>query len=82
MTKYFLDKSDRTEERVDVGEKPFQVSLNLSAGIQFNITEQIGIYAEPGASYYFKDGTDLETIYKEKPLNFNINMGLRLTIGK
>ena len=32
--------------------------------------------------YYFDDRSPLSTIYKEKPLNFNLNLGVRYTIGK
>lgn len=70
-----------TTERVSLGEKPFQFSANISAGLQFNITSNLGLYVEPGASYYVNDGSSLSTFYKEHPLNFNINAGLRLSIG-
>lgn len=63
------------------GEKPFQWSGNLSAGLQIRLAPTVGIFAEPGVSYYFDDGSSLSTIYKEKPCNFNINLGLRLTFG-
>ena len=69
------------KERVSLGEKPFQLSANLSAGLQFNITPYLGIYVEPGISYYFNDGSSLSTFYKEHPWNFNINAGLRLSVG-
>ena len=36
---------------------------------------------EPGDSYYFKDGSSLKTIYKDKPFNFNFNLGVRFTFG-
>ena len=42
----------------------------------------VGVYVEPGVSYYFDDRSPLSTIYKEKPLNFNLNLGVRYTIGK
>ena len=42
----------------------------------------VGVYVEPGVSYYFDDRSTLSTIYKEKPLNFNLNLGVRYTIGK
>ena len=71
----------RATERMSLGEKPFQISANISAGVQFNITPSLGLYVEPGAGYYFNDGSHLSTYYKEHPLNFNINAGLRLSIG-
>ena len=42
----------------------------------------MGVFVEPGMSYYFDDGANIQTIYKEKPLNFNLNMGIRLTFGR
>lgn len=81
-TDYVLDNNTAQTENENLEKKPFQFSLNATAGIQFNITDMIGVYAEPGVSYYFNDGTDIKTIYKDKPLNLNLNFGLRFTIGK
>ena len=53
-----------------------------AAGVQVNITPQIGLYAEPGIAYYFDDGSDVETIRKEHPLNFNLQVGLRFSLTK
>lgn len=78
---YYLNNKGEKEETQNLNEKPLQWSVNASAGLQYNIIRTIGIYAEPGVSYYFNDGTSLKTIYKHKPLNFNFNIGLRLTFG-
>lgn len=59
--------------------KPFQFSVNAGAGIQCNFSDHLGLYAEPGAAYYFNDGTSLKTFYKDKPLNFSLNFGIRFT---
>ena len=56
-----------------------QCSLNAAAGLQFNILPNLGVYAEPGVGYYFNNGSKVETIYKEKPFNFNLKAGLRLS---
>lgn len=83
-----IDKSfilnNRTEETKTerISDRPLQWSVNTSVGMQVDIINSIGLYAEPGISYYFKDGTDLQTIYKEKPLNFNLNFGIRFSFGK
>lgn len=63
-------------------QKPMQWSLNAAMGVQFRLVNSVNIFAEPGISYYFDDGTDIETVYKDKPLNFNLNFGLRFTFGK
>ena len=62
-------------------EKPWQLSANASIGLQCNITDKISVYAEPGVSYYFDDGTTLDTVYKDKPTNFNIDFGIRISFG-
>lgn len=66
----------------DISSKPLQMSINAGVGIQFDFIDNVGIYAEPGLSYYFDDGSVLQTIYKEKPLNFNLNVGVRFKLEK
>ena len=66
----------------DISSKPLQMSVNAGVGIQFDLIDNVGIYAEPGLSYYFDDGSALQTIYKEKPLNFNLNVGVRFKLEK
>ena len=79
-TEYIVDdKVTRTDHERVRDTRP-QWSANLSAGVQYNIGRNIGIYAEPGVSYYFDNGSDVSTIYKDKPFNFNLNVGVRLTV--
>lgn len=66
----------------NISSKPLQMSVNAGVGIQFYFIDNVGIYAEPGLSYYFDDGSALQTIYKEKPLNFNLNVGVRFKLSK
>ncbi|UMQ40455.1 PorT family protein [Chryseobacterium sp. Y16C] len=79
-TKYIVDGEVKEVTKEEIGEKPVQVSVNTAAGLQLKVIKNIGIYAEPGVSYHFKDDSSLQTIYKEKPLNFNIKFGIRLII--
>lgn len=62
-------------------EKPLQFSVHAAAGVQVNLSSRIGLYAEPGVGYYFKNGSSVSNIYKEKPLNFNLEFGLRFSFG-
>ncbi|MGN7756132.1 outer membrane beta-barrel protein [Chryseobacterium sp. 22532] len=79
-TKYIVNDEvqDEQEERLDV--KPVQLSVNSAIGLQVKIIDKIGIYAEPGIGYHFKNDNQLNTIYKEKPLNFNMKFGIRLLL--
>lgn len=59
-----------------------QWSTNASVGIQYDFIPQLGVYVEPGMKYYFDNGSQLENIFKDKKLNFNIQFGLRFNVGK
>ena len=78
-TDYVVDGKKVSTDHEDVKVKPLQCSLNAAAGLQFNILPNLGVYAEPGVGYYFNNGSKVETIYKEKPFNFNLKAGLRLS---
>ncbi len=79
---YVISGEKKKHEADDVAEKPWQLSVNAALGAQFDVLRNVGVYVEPGVSYYFDDRSPLSTIYKEKPLNFNLNLGVRYTIGK
>lgn len=79
---YVISGEKKKRETEDVAAKPWQLSVNAALGAQFDVLRNVGVYVEPGVSYYFDDHSQLSTIYKEKPLNFNLNLGVRYTIGK
>lgn len=64
-------KTDATHDRV-------QFSANTALGIQLNALPQVGIYAEPGVKYYFNNNSSVETIFKDKPWAFSMQMGVRV----
>lgn len=79
---YVISGEKKKHEAEDVAAKPWQLSVNAALGAQFDVLRNVGVYVEPGVSYYFDDRSTLSTIYKEKSLNFNLNLGVRYTIGK
>ena len=79
---YVISGEKKKHDAEDVAAKPWQLSVNAALGAQFDVLRNVGVYVEPGVSYYFDDRSTLSTIYKEKPLNFNLNLGVRYTIGK
>ena len=81
MSKDFvIENNVKKSEQQNIHSRPLQLSANAAIGLQFKIADNIGIYAEPGLSYFFDDNSSLNTIYKEKPLNFNLNIGFRYEI--
>lgn len=79
---YVLNNRVEKKETQSLDARPFQLSVNAAAGVQYNISPAAGLYAEPGISYHFDDGTSVRTVYKDRPLNIGLNLGLRFTIGK
>lgn len=59
--------------------KPVQLSVMGAVGAQYNISNRVGLYVEPGVSYFFDDGSSIQTIRKENPCNFTLQAGIRLT---
>lgn len=66
-------------ETEDLNVKELQWSVSSAVGAQVKLTRHLGLYIEPSLNYYFKDGSEIETIRKEHPLNFNLQTGLRLS---
>lgn len=58
-----------------------QWSVGGALGIQYDVIPQLGFYAEPGLKYYFDNGSKVQNFFKDKPLNFNLQMGLRLNLN-
>lgn len=63
----------------DVKPTPLQLSLTAAMGVQYKLSDRLSLYAEPGLSYHFDDGSPVTTIRKEKPLNVNMLCGVRMT---
>lgn len=58
---------------------PLLWSVNAGLGVQANVMDRFGLFLEPGLSYHFNDGSDVQTIYKEHPLDFMMTFGLRVS---
>lgn len=58
----------------------WQFSIQGAVGIQYDVLPQLGLYAEPGVKYYFDNGCPVRNFFKDKPLNLNLQVGLRLNI--
>lgn len=78
---YVLNGKTQSATDYKIKMNRLQWSVNAAAGVQVNFTKELGLYAEPGIGYYFDNGSALKTYYSEKPLSFNIKLGLRYTIN-
>lgn len=62
--------------------QPLQFSINGAAGAEYRLVDVLGLFAEPGLSYHFKNSGDIPTFYQEKPLGFNLNLGIRFYLNR
>ena len=60
----------------------WQWSVNAALGVQYNFIPQLGIYVEPGIKHYFDNGSHIQNYFKYKPTNFNLQLGVRVNLGK
>jgi hypothetical protein len=52
-------------------------SVNTRVGIAYPLCRFINVYAEAGASYYFENKSEIETIRSDKPFNVSLQAGFR-----
>lgn len=60
---------------------PLYWSLTASASAAYKLSSLVGLYLEPGLSWHFCSKSDsglaLETVWSGRPLNFQLNAGVR-----
>lgn len=60
---------------------PLYWSLTASASATYKLSSLVGLYLEPGLSWHFGSKSDnglaLETVWSGRPLNFQLNAGVR-----
>lgn len=63
---------------MDVDRDRLQWSLQTAVGLQYDLLQRVGLYVEPGLKYYPDNGSRLKNYLKDKPTNFNLQVGVRL----
>ena len=61
----------------DIRDKKPQWSLQLRVGAAYAFIPQLELYAEPSMAYYINNKSDIPDLWKDKPLNFIFQVGLR-----
>ena len=72
--------SNGVEQQLD--RDRWQFSMQGGIGLQYDVLPQLGLYAEPDVKYYFDNGSAIRNFFKDKPLNLNLQFGLRLNLSK
>lgn len=79
-TDYFSFGKKISSETGSIMVDPLQWSVNAHIGVQYSFTGWAGIYLEAGAAYYFRNGSPVNCIYSERPLNFSLRAGVRFSL--
>ena len=58
---------------------PWQWSVGIGLGLQYNLTPSIGFFAEPSLQYYIPTAASVETYHTERPFTFSLPLGIRFT---
>ena len=57
-------------------------SVGASAGAEYRFSRFFGVYLAPGVEYHFDNGAEARSAYTEKPLHWNVALGVRFNFGK
>ena len=57
-----------------------QFSGALHAGAQYRFLPHLGVYVEPGVRAYFDNNSSIQNIYKDKSVQFDLQLGLRYSL--
>ena len=75
--KLFSDEVEIAKQSEHIRMKEWLWSVNARAGVSYPIIRFVSAFAEVGASYYFDNGSEIETIHSEKPFNMSLQFGFR-----
>ena len=56
-------------------------SVGATAGAEYRFSPSFGLYFTPGIEYHFDNGAEVRSAYTEKPLHWNVNLGVRFHFG-
>lgn len=77
-TGYYVNSMKELEEKTTL-HAPLKWSIGTGLGLQYNLTPNIGFFAEPSLQYYIQTGSDIETYRTEHPFMFSLPLGIRIT---
>ena len=77
-TSYYVNGMKELEEK-SILHAPLQWSVGTGLGLQYNLTPNIGFFAEPSLQYYIPTGSNIETYRTEHPFTFSLPIGIRIT---
>lgn len=79
VTTISKDSHQISKKRNDIEESSPLWSANFGVGVGYNFIKHLGIFVEPGVSYYFENTSQPMSYKTENQFSFNLRLGLRAT---
>ena len=80
--KYYLENQVMDYKSQSIKVDRLHTSVYIGLGIDKKITSSLSVFAEPVLRYHFNEGGAVQTIYKEKPVSFNLKLGVKIALSK
>lgn len=58
----------------------FQFGAMLGLGLEFKLSDKLGLYVDPSVRYWFHGGSQPKSVRTDKPFMFNFDAGLRFNL--
>ncbi len=79
-TQRFADTGDSGRESTVRDIRGIQFSVNAAAGISYDFSRHVGLYVEPGVTYYFAQKDQPASYRTVHPTSFSLKVGVRFGI--
>ena len=66
------------EEVKKISQRNPQLSVNAGVGLSYPLMQHLRIYGKVGGAYYFDAGNEYKTIYSDRKIVMDLNIGLRV----
>lgn len=57
-------------------------SIHAAVGGEIRFNPALSAYVEPGISHHFNNGSNVKSVYKDKPTSLSLNVGIRVYLNK
>jgi hypothetical protein len=64
-------------EIINISQRRPQVSINAGVGVSYPVYNRIRLYGKIGGAYYFDAKNEYKTIYSDRKIVMDLNVGLR-----
>ncbi len=72
-----LSNSSQYSERTNIHQENLQFSAQMSIGASYPIYDKLHVYGMVGGSYYFDAKNEYPTVYSDKKVQLDLNVGLK-----